>query len=222
MQQFDFILLTILFGTLLGCKNPASNASKPLKEVAKNADTLQLSGKRLIIDWGENGLPLNIKPLDDERLQNGYAFHYEENGALSAVSQWKKGMQDGNAFVFEAGILKAHQIFDAGNLIYEGEYDNKAKKANQLYPKFVEEFFFEDKYYAKIRFPIAFQGELSVQVIGYQAVVTLLPDQTFQLVINDALDLNKYDLRLKYQPAAQDTLVGSEYMFRHIVYETKR
>lgn len=219
VKQCDFLFLIILFGILINCKNPASNASIPVKEVAKEADTLQLSGKSLIIAWGENGLPLSIIPLDDGKSPHGYAIHYAENGTLSTISQWKKGMRDGNAFVFEEGNVETHQLFDAGELIYQGKYEEKVKKNNELYPQFVEEFFFEDKYYAKIRFTFAYRGEIKVQVQGYQAEISPLPDRTFQLVVNDALDLDAFDLNLTYQPGAQDTLVGSEYTITHIVYE---
>lgn len=82
----------------------------------------------------------------------------------------------------------------------------------------MEEFFFEDKYYAKLRFPLAYSGQLTLQVKNYQAVISPLPDQTFQVVINDALDLTEYHLLLTYQPAVQDSLGAAEYGFSHVVY----
>src|SRR5690606_15215246 len=114
-----------------------------------------------------------------------------------------------------------HQLFDAGKLVYEGEYVNQVKKEDKLYPWVIEEFLFEDKYYAKIRFPYTFQGNMKVEVKGYQAVITSLPDQTFQLVINDALDLNGFDLLLSYHAAAQDTLLDTKYTHKHHIYGDK-
>lgn len=219
MNHFSFLFLILLLGNFTGCKNPAPKATIANKEGTGRTDTLTLSGKDLVIHWGKNGLPEKVSPLDKGGLQDGYTMEYGGEGALWTISQWENGKQDGNTFVFDQGKVTTHQLFDTGKLIYQGKYENRIKADNQLYPQFVEEFFFEDKYYAKIRFPLAYKGQLKVQVIGYQAIISPLPDQTFQLVINDALDLNGYDLKLTYHSAAQDTLVGSEYTFTHIVYE---
>lgn len=155
--------------------------------------------------------------LDEKKAQNGLAVEYQENGGLLAISQWKKGLQEGDTFIFSEG-QKTHQFFEQGKVIYDAIYQEHQKISNRLYPAVVEEFFFEDKYYAKIRFPLPYSGKLDIYVDGYQAVISPLPEQTFQLVINDALDLTEYSLELAYQPVAQDTLLGAKYSYKHIVY----
>jgi hypothetical protein len=219
VKYFKVILLILLIGNLTGCKNPASNSPLPKEEGHNQTDTLLLSNKQLVIQWGENEVPVRIFPLNDSDIQDGYSVSYGGDGELSTVSRWKQGLKDGNSFSFDEGLLQTHQVFDRNQLIYEGRYENKLKTGTLLFPKFVEEFFFEDKYYAKIRFPLAYQGDFDFQVKGFQTVVTPLLDQTFQLVINDALDLVSYELQLTYHAAAGDTLIRSEYTLRHVVYE---
>lgn len=64
-----------------------------------------------------------------------------------------------------------------------------------------------------------YTGKFKLDVLGYQSVISPLPDQTFQLVINDALDLTEYNLELTYQPGVQDSLLGVSYTYKHVVYE---
>ncbi len=211
-----YVFLLILLGwSLTGCKDPA--AKFPVKEPTSAIDTLKLSGQQLVIHWGDKSLPKMVCPLDEKQMLNGYAVEFKEDGALLSLSRWVNGLQEGSRFVLGDGQY-SHQLFDQGKVIYEAEYQNQQKTDNRLYPIVIEEFFFEDKYYAKIRFPFAYHGELNVQVTGYQTVISPLPDQTFQLVVNDALDLTEYELELTYQPASKDTLHAAKYSFKHLVY----
>ena len=221
LKYFGFLFRVVFIGILFGCKNPASNSAMSINDEPTPPDTLLLSGKRLVLKWGAKDLPQRIYPLNEAGLKDGLAFKYGEQGAISAIAKWKNGIQDGNTFLFEVGNLKTHQVFDAGKLLYEADYVDQLKTENKLYPWVIEEFFFEDKYYAKIRFLLSFQGTIKIEVKRYQAVITSLPDQTFQLVINDALDLNGFDLLLTYHATAQDTLLDAEYTHKHLVYGDK-
>lgn len=180
-------------------------------------DTLLVSGQRLVLIKGEKGLPKAIYHINKKGLRYGYAMAYNAAGELLSISNYQEGLQEENTFVFDKDKY-LHQIFSRGTIIYEGEYHDQQKIADRLYPEMVEEFFFEDKYYAKIHFPISYAGDLDIKVTDYQAVVVPFPEQTFQLVINDALDLTAYQLELTYEPAAQDTLLGTKYSYKHIVY----
>lgn len=190
----------------------------PVDEVTLSVDTLVLSGQKVVVHQGEKGLPKTVYLLDVEGFQIGYAVQYKADGGLLSISHWKNGLQDGHTFVLEEK-QKTHQLFEQGKLVYEAAYQEQSKIGNRLYPSVVEEFFFEDKYYAKIRFSLRYAGHLGIKVQDYQFVVTPLPEQTFQLVINDALDLMEYNLELTYQPAAEDTLHDASYTFKHVVYE---
>ena len=61
------------------------------------------------------------------------------------------------------------------------------------------------------------RGILATIGVG-EVTVSDLGDHTFQLVINDALDLNEYQLELSYQPAVRDTLAAFSYVYPHIIY----
>jgi hypothetical protein len=216
VKDYGLLLLILFAWTTARCYNPAADSPLPMK-VMPSVDTLRLAGQKVVVHQGEGGLPKMVYLLDEKEAQDGVAVEYQENGGLLAISQWKKGLQEGDTFIFSEG-QKTHQFFELGKIIYEATYQEQQKVSNRLYPTVVEEFFFEDKYYAKIRFPLPCSGELDIDVDGYQAVINPLPDQTFQLVINDALDLTEYSLKLAYQPAAQDTLLHAKYSYKHIVY----
>lgn len=217
MKDYGLLLLVLSTWTIVGCNNPAADSPIPMDEVVVLADTLLLSGQKVVVHQGENGLPKMVYALDEKEAQSGYAFEYKVNGELLSISRWEQGLQEGDTFILGDG-QKTHQLFEQGKIVYEADYQEQQKIGNRLYPTLVEEFFFEDKYYAKIRFPLPYSGGLDIYVDGSQAVISPLPDQTFQLVINDALDLADYNLELTYQPAVQDTLLGTKYPYKHVVY----
>lgn len=218
MKNYGLILLILLGLGVFACKNPAPTPPASLHEALPPIDTLILSDQKVVIHLGQNGLPTMVYPLDEKRILNGTAVEFREHGGLLSVSHWKDGRKEGSAWVIEQEQI-IHQLFCRGKLIYEADYLERAKFGNKLYPTVVEEFFFEDKYYSKIRFPLSYAGKFKLNVLGYQSVISPLPDQTFQLVINDALDLTEYNLELTYQPAVQDTLLGVSYTYKHVVYE---
>lgn len=218
MKFISFLLSIVVFVFTQGCKSPSAKDTSPPDNGEELIETINLGEKKLLIEYGENRIPQNISPLDADLLKEGYAFEYRNNGELKKISHWKKGVRQGATWVFEQGVVQSHLIFDRGELVYRGDYSNQVKVENQLYPHFMEEFFFEDKYYAKISFPTAYQGQLQVAIKDFPAVISPLPQQTFQLVINDALDLSKYTLSVCYHPVTQDTLVKSEYLYTHVVF----
>ena len=217
MKDYGLLLLIFFAWIIAGCNRPVPSLM-PVDEVTLSVDTLVLSGQKVVVHQGEKGLPKTVYLLDVEGFQIGYAVQYKADGGLLSISHWKNGLQDGHTFVLEEK-QKTHQLFEQGKLVYEAAYQEQSKIGNRLYPSVVEEFFFEDKYYAKIRFSLRYAGHLGIKVQDYQFVVTPLPEQTFQLVINDALDLMEYNLELTYQPAAEDTLHDASYTFKHVVYE---
>lgn len=216
MKDYGLLLLIFFVWMIAGCYRPVPSPI-PVNEIVPSIDTLVLSGQKVIVHQGEKGLPKTVYLLDEKGLQAGYAVQYGPKGGLSSISHWKKGLKEGDSFVLEEE-QKIHQLFEQGKLVYEADYHEQLKIGNRLYPSTIEEFFFEDKYYTKIKFPLHYAGHMRITVQDYQLVVTPLPEQTFQLVINDALDLTEYHLELTYQPAAQDTLLAAKYRYKHVVY----
>ena len=217
MKGYRVVLLILFAWIAAGCDNPAPDSPLPIDKAIPPADTLLLSKQKVVVHQGEKGLPKMVYLLDEKQEKNGLTVEFQDNGGLLSISRWKNGLQEGDTFVYEKE-QKTHQFFEQGKMIYDAIYLEHQKISNKLYPTVVEEFFFEDKYYAKIKFPIPYTGELDIKVTNYQSVVVPFPDQTYQLVINDALDLAEYYLELAYQPTAQDTLLGGKYTHKHIVY----
>ena len=211
IYRFLLILIGVSIG---GCEKPVvKSEDRPTLSV----DTLIFADQKLLVQPGQKGMPKMVGPLNESGILNGYVVEFEEDGKLMSVSHWKDGTQEGNTYVI-GKEQTTHQLFNQGRLVYEADYQEQQKINNKLYPILVEEFFFEDKYYAKIRFPVLYEGRFTIEVNGYQAIISPLPEQTIQLVINDALDLTGYHLKLTYQPAAQDTLLGAKYRYKHVVY----
>jgi hypothetical protein len=216
LKDYSLLLLVFFVWTIAGCNRPVPSPI-PVDEIVPSVDTLVLSGQKVVVHQGEKGLPKTIYLLDEKGQQTGYAVQYGQNGGLSSISHWEKGLKEGNSFVLEEA-QKTHRLFERGKLVYEADYHKQSKIDNRLYPNIIEEFLFEDKYYTKVKFPLPYAGHLAITVQDYQFVVTPLPEQTFQLVINDALDLTEYNLELTYQPAARDTLLAAKYRYKHVVY----
>lgn len=175
--------------------------------------------------YHENGALIRLSTWENG-VKEGRELIFFPSGKIAGIYPYQNGRSHGDVLLFEnftslEGIksLRSHQLFREGIKIYEGLYHETEKHRNKLYPHFVEEFFFEDKYYAKVKFLLDYAGQMEVRVkIRGNPVIEYLGDNTFQLVINDALDLNGYELELSYQPAVRDTLVAFSYVYPHIIY----
>ncbi len=230
--------------SIAGCKKPSS------EEISqKNGGELTLQTKiangLLVTQYYPTQIPKEIYLLNNQNLKDGYAYYYHDNGVLIQITHWQngekhgeeliydhsgklkekysfeKGIREGHAFLYNKGTMITHQIFESGKIRYEGFYKGQEKYLNKLYPLFIEEFFFEDKYYAKLRFPMDYRGQIIVKLKDRGSpVIEQLEEHTFQLVINDALDLNGFELELSYHPAPSDTLVYSHYFYPHLIYTT--
>ncbi|HLT08437.1 MAG TPA: hypothetical protein VK014_12980 [Cyclobacteriaceae bacterium] len=210
--------LSLIFGFLSGgCTTSTEPVTTNKEEATSSRDTLILSEYTIMIQWGESGLPKTITPLDKQQSPSGYKIQYRNNGALLSVSEWKNGVQDGLTWVLNEQLITQQQ-FIRDVLTYEAVYVGQQKIADRLYPKIIEEFFFEDKYYAKLQFPFPFAGQIQISVDDHQSVVNPLPEQIYQLVVNDALDLSEYHYQLRYLPASEDTLLNSSFRLSHTIY----
>src|SRR5690606_5610369 len=182
--RLKYLLLPLLLSFIhTGCKKPSGE--EPLvPEVKKLNIKIPIDEGLLIAQLYDTHLPKEIYHLDFQQLKVGYSFTYHKNGALFHIATWKKGKKEGKEWIFSStgqlegifqyhlgllngnillykgGALKSHQFAKKGKLLYEGFYKGKEKYYNKIYPLFVEEFFFEDKYYAKLKFPIEYPGQL--------------------------------------------------------------
>lgn len=240
MKYLLFIFLISVIHT--GCKKPSTEEELLAKDKELSIETKTNDGL-LVCQLYDTYLPKEIYHLNADRLKVGISFTYYKNGSLFQISTWeqgkkegkewvyspvghltatlqyKTGLLDGNSFTYLDQNLQSQQFRKEGKLLYEASYKEGEKYSNKLYPVFVEEFFFEDKYYAKIRFPLAYRGQLQTQVKDQGSpFINQLEGNTFQLVINNALDLNAYELEFTYHPAPQDTLVSSTYNVEHAIY----
>ncbi|MDN3689688.1 hypothetical protein [Cyclobacterium jeungdonense] len=110
--------------------------------------------------------------------------------------------QEGGITYFESLLVKEKRIY------------------NTFYPLIQDAFLFEDKFYLKTRFPLDYSGEIEFTFPEYpDYVLTKIGDQAYQLVINNALDLNHVLFDLHYLPSETDSLVRTDYSFTHVVFE---
>lgn len=178
--------------------------------------------------YNENGVLATLSRWENG-VKAGRELIFAPSGQLKGIYPYQNGLLHGDVLLFgnptlltTNGSLNSHQLFKEGIKVYEGFYQGGKKHLNKLYPHFLEEFFFEDKYYAKVRFLLDYPGQLVVRIRDRGTpVIENLGDNTFQLVINDALDLNGYELELSYKPAVRDTLVSSSYSYTHIIFVTE-
>ncbi|MEX2564743.1 MAG: hypothetical protein WD431_02225 [Cyclobacteriaceae bacterium] len=118
------------------------------------------------------------------------------------------------------GSQTKKQITKNGYLLYESLSAKGKVTQNHFYPEILDAFLFEDKYYLKLKFPLPFKGKISFTLPeNPDYVKTRLEPNYYQLVINDALDLDQVKLRLKYEPAEGDSLIREEYNYTHVVFE---
>lgn len=178
--------------------------------------------------YHENGTLARLSKWEND-VREGRELIFFPSGQLEGIYAYQNGRLHGDVLFFDyppsgkgGRSLVSHQIFRAGVKVYEGFYKGDEKHLNKLYPHFLEEFFFEDKYYAKVKFLLDHAGQMDVRVNNLgNPVIEYLGDNTFQLVINDALDLNGYEFELNYLSAVGDTLVSSSYSYPHIIYMTE-
>ncbi|NHE57000.1 hypothetical protein [Cyclobacterium plantarum] len=103
--------------------------------------------------------------------------------------------------------------------LFEGLLVNRKRIYNKFYPQIQDAFLFEDKFYLKALFPLDYSGKIEFAFPEYpDFVLTKIGEQAYQVVINDALDLNRVVFHLQYLPSKKDSLVRTDYTFTHVVY----
>lgn len=143
----------------------------------------------------ESKLPANFEQGQDNPITNNST---DSSGNTGAVSQ----------------------KFIGGKLVYEATYDSGKKVTDRLIPLIQDAFLSEDKFYLKIHFPIPYPGEMQIDLEGHHDyALTTIDSQTYQLMVNDALDLDRINLVFDYFPAERDTLLSASYTHQFVIME---
>lgn len=103
--------------------------------------------------------------------------------------------------------------------LFESLLVNRKRIYNKFYPQIQDAFLFEDKFYLKALFPLDYSGKIEFAFPEYpDHVLTKIGERAYQVVINDALDLNRVVFHFQYLPSEKDSLVRTDYTFTHVVY----
>ncbi|MFO7823736.1 MAG: hypothetical protein R6V72_07330 [Cyclobacterium sp.] len=136
------------------------------------------------------------------------------------MAQNSKPSANQNGWVAEKDGDSTRQKHLEGKItLFESLLVNKERIYNKFYPQVQDAFLFEDKFYLKARFPLGFSGKIEFTFPEYpDYVLTKIGEQAYQIVINNALDLNRVVFDLQYLPSEKDSLVHTDYCFTHVVY----
>jgi len=158
---------------------------------------------------------------DTNRKEQEHTTQESKSDLKIPTPEEPKPQVEGNSIqVDESGNLISHTVVEEGRPVYRATYKDQQKISNQLLPWIQDSFLFEDKYYLKVYFPFPYRGKITIELENDpEYVLTTVEDQTYQLVINHALDLNRVDFNFHYSPAAADTLVESTFSYRYVIMD---
>lgn len=200
---------------------------------------------RLEMEFFENGSLKYINTKNRLNIKNGPQLEYYPNGILKKKFYCKNGLIDGVFLTFnDSGqklswsmyvdgtkngdmyeflhdsFVKSHFLFENGDAIYIGTYENGIKKLSSPFPVFKDENIRNDSIYeAMITFPFPYKGELEV----------FLPDTImFKKEYVDRYTLNltisnfdpswkNIELLLEYKPSTDDSLVWTEQVYKRTI-----
>lgn len=142
------------------------------------------------------------------------------NASKEIIIQQSKPSPNQNGWVVvQHGDSTRQKYLEDRTTLFESLLVSRERINNKFYPQIQDAFLFEDKFYLKARFPLDYSGEIEFTFPEYpDYVLTKIGEQTFQAVINDALDLNRVVFDLHYRPSEKDSLVPTDYSFTHVVF----
>lgn len=157
---------------------------------------------------------LGCKPKEEEKTSGNTVREeiiIQESQPSAHLNGW---------VVVQDGDSTRQQHLEGKITVFESLLVNDQRIYNKFYPLIQDAFLFEDKFYLKARFPLAYRGEIKFSFPEYpDYVLTKIGEQAYQVVINNALDLNHVLFDLHYLPSETDSLVRTEYSFTHVVFE---
>jgi len=119
-----------------------------------------------------------------------------------------------------AGDSTIKRQYLSGRMYFESLKVAEKKIYNRFFPRIRDAFLFEDKFYLKADFPLSFAGKVNFNLPECpDYVLSHIGENAYQIVINDALDLNRVLFEITYHPAEKDSLILSEFTYTHVVYE---
>lgn len=147
--------------------------------------------------------------------EEGNSFPFKTRKEVIQAPSKKK---DGFHLIVKGDSI-IHQIHLNNTLHYESLFIKDKRIYNYIYPHINDFFLFEDKYYLKISYPVAFSGAIDTNIPECpDYVLTPLDDGVLQVVIYNALDLKEVDFMFNYLPSEKDSLVQSQYYFNHVIF----
>lgn len=161
------------------------------------------------------------KPADKQNLSEKNDVDLKikrENSEKPSLEEIPKSGR--HAHTFHHGDSTFHKIYEDGLLLYQAVEIKGKPLFNHFYPLIRDAFLFEDKYYLKISFLIKVSGDISFALPDnpdYEK--TQLAASQHQIVINDALDLDRIKFRLTYRPSDRDSLIASTYTYQYVIFE---
>ncbi|WP_162343440.1 hypothetical protein [Cyclobacterium salsum] len=157
---------------------------------------------------------LGCKPKKKEKTSENSTWKeiiIQDNQASAHLDGWVE---------VKNGDSTRQQYLDDEITVFESLLVDEKRIYNEFYPLIQDAFLFEDKFYLKARFPLAYSGEIEFTFPEFpDYVLTKIGEQAYQVVINNALDLNDVLFDLHYLPSETDSLVRTEYSFTHVVFE---
>lgn len=152
---------------------------------------------------------------------SGEFWKYNDSGGKVYYSNYDEGVQSGNTYEFHTDqSLKAHFLFEEGNAIYLGYYENGEKQLNSPIPVFQEErIMYDSVYEAKITFPFPFKGNIEIYFqdsLNFRKVYS--DKHNLGLTItNFKKSWEGFDMLLEYDPVVGDSLMWTEQVYNHTI-----
>lgn len=170
----------------------------------------------ILIAWFSSGCQKKGPHPPEEAYPSPYADENVKNTeSEKALSSKKHGF-----YSEQVGKNLIHTIYKNNTCYYKSTFSREERIDNVLYPKIQDAFLFEDKFYMKVSFPIVHAGKVTFMFPEIQDyVMTETEPDKYQIVINDALDLNRIRFHIEYHPAKTDSLVKSSFSYEYVIFE---
>lgn len=171
------------------------------------------------VAYHPNGLAKEKFNWNDGKLQGGY-WIYNELGEVVKYYNYEDGKKEGDMYEYLTGTsIRTHRIFRNDNAIYSEIFENGKKIFNSPIPLFLKETISNKIYKTTISFPFKFRGELDIFLRDSIEFEKEYVDK-YKLdlkIVNFNKEWKQYELRLVYEPAEDDTLIGTDYVYNRTV-----
>lgn len=181
--------------------------------------------------------------LDLEGNRVGNSLEFYANGNLKKRSSFIKGKQHGEESIFDDlgnliwlynyendekhgamyeyypdRSLKQHKIFDHGDPIYSAFYEEKTKYVEIIHPTIISEKNINGTYELIGNFKYPFDGIISANIDSLErSEINFIKKNSFKILIPNFQKIERYDVTFTYEPAGNDTIMQSKFIYQHEV-----